>query len=110
RLGLFQNGDVGVGVFPEGEEVLMLDGSFCTVTLQGLNTLDSDPHITQPWRELVMVPGKKFPELWIVSQLCQVRAVLNSWEICESCTQCLAQGRNSLLFVTVCGIGGGQPK
>ena len=31
RLGLFQNGDVGVGVFPEGEEVLV--GSFCSASV-----------------------------------------------------------------------------
>src|SRR5438093_12337536 len=32
RLGLLQDGDVGVGVFPEGEEILIRDACFCRVT------------------------------------------------------------------------------
>ena len=34
RLGLLQDGDVGVGVFPEGEEVLVLGAGFGGVALQ----------------------------------------------------------------------------
>ena len=32
RLGFFQDGDVGVGIFLEGEEVLIGGTSFCCVT------------------------------------------------------------------------------
>jgi hypothetical protein len=35
-LGLLQNGYVGVGVFPECEEILVRGASFCGVALQGV--------------------------------------------------------------------------
>ncbi len=34
-LGLFKDGDVGVGVFPEGEEILV--GSLCLELISGQN-------------------------------------------------------------------------
>jgi len=33
RLGLLQDGDVGVGVFPEGKKVLISGANFCGVAL-----------------------------------------------------------------------------
>ena len=41
RLGLLQNGDVGVGVFPEGEEVVV--GDFCLggVALQHIRATEA---------------------------------------------------------------------
>ena len=38
RLGLLQDGDVGVGVFPEGEEVLVSGFGFGGVALQGIGS------------------------------------------------------------------------
>jgi hypothetical protein len=39
-LGLLQDGDVGVGVFPEGEEVLICRLGFGGVALQGVGATD----------------------------------------------------------------------
>src|ERR1019366_10773936 len=36
RLGIFQNGDVGVSVFPEREKVLICSLCLCCVALQGV--------------------------------------------------------------------------
>jgi hypothetical protein len=37
RLGFLQDGDVGVGVFPEGEEVLVGGASFQSVAREGIS-------------------------------------------------------------------------
>jgi hypothetical protein len=36
-LGFFQDGDVGVGVFPEGEEILIGGLGLCRVALSGVD-------------------------------------------------------------------------
>src|SRR5579863_452897 len=38
RLGLFQDGDIRVGVFPQGEEVLISGSRFCDVALHGIRS------------------------------------------------------------------------
>jgi hypothetical protein len=38
RLGFLQDGDVGVSVFPEGEEILIGGAGFGCVALQGVST------------------------------------------------------------------------
>ena len=40
RLGLLQDGDVGVGVFPEGEEILVCTLRFCRITRHRVSTTD----------------------------------------------------------------------
>ena len=39
-LGLLQDGDVGLGVFPEGEEILVGRLSFGRVALRGMGSAD----------------------------------------------------------------------
>ena len=38
RLGFFQDGDVGVGVFPESEEIVVGCAGFRYITLHGVGT------------------------------------------------------------------------
>jgi len=40
RLGLLQDGDVGVGVFPEGEEIIVGGAGFDGVVLHGIGSAD----------------------------------------------------------------------
>jgi hypothetical protein len=42
RLGLSEDWDVGIGVFPEGEEVLVFGAGFGGVTLQGISTGETE--------------------------------------------------------------------
>ena len=42
RLGLHQDGDVGVGVFPEGEEVLILGTSLGSVAGKGVGAGEAE--------------------------------------------------------------------
>ncbi len=42
RLGLLQDGDIGVGVFPEREEILIGRPGFDRVTLEGVSTRQSE--------------------------------------------------------------------
>src|SRR5712692_3904909 len=42
RLGLLQDGNVGIGVFPEGEKILICGAALCRVTLQRVGTCESD--------------------------------------------------------------------
>ena len=41
RLGLLQDGDVGIGVFPEREEILVLDAGLRQVTLDGIGAAEA---------------------------------------------------------------------
>jgi len=43
RLGFLQDGDVGVGVFPEREEILIRGAGFGGVSLHGVSTRQSQP-------------------------------------------------------------------
>ena len=38
RSGLLQDGNVGVGIFPEGEEILVRGVALCTVALKSIGT------------------------------------------------------------------------
>jgi hypothetical protein len=42
RLGFLQDGDVGVGVFPEGEEILVGEFGFRRVTREGIRAGESE--------------------------------------------------------------------
>ena len=42
RLGLLENGDVGVGVFPEGEEILVGSLSVCRPSGQPIQALPKE--------------------------------------------------------------------
>src|SRR6266571_7358439 len=41
-LGFLQNGDAGIGVFPESEEVLIGRAGFCGVALESVGTSESE--------------------------------------------------------------------
>ena len=41
-LGLLQDGDAGIGVFPEGEEILIGDASFGCVALHGVSAGETE--------------------------------------------------------------------
>jgi hypothetical protein len=43
RFGLLQDGDVGVGVFPEGEEILIGGAGFEVIALQGVGAGEAEP-------------------------------------------------------------------
>jgi hypothetical protein len=42
RLGLLQNGDVGIGVFPEGEEIQIGSASFRAIALEGIGAGEAE--------------------------------------------------------------------
>jgi hypothetical protein len=42
RLSLGQDGDIGVGVFPEGEEIIVSSASFRSVTLQSVGAGEAE--------------------------------------------------------------------
>src|ERR1700752_3750589 len=48
-LGLLQDGDVGVGVFPEGEEVLVGGAGFGSVVLQDVGAGNTEMSERSPW-------------------------------------------------------------
>ena len=60
RLGLLQDGDVGVGVFPEGEEVLMLDAYGCGKFMRRFRSWKWGPSADCP-------PGGPLSNKWKVS-------------------------------------------
>src|SRR5438876_1281564 len=103
RLGFLQNGDVGVGVFPEGEEVLVRALCFCTVGCHRVGTSElktrqrsrpavpDDPAVVENLLKLggggrcpVRLPSMSHPssrEIWVrrqyflaLSSLCTRRA------------------------------------
>src|SRR5580658_2754441 len=74
RLGFFQDGDVGVGVLPEQEEVLVLGLCFCHIVRQSVSSSEAQM--------------RKRPDEFVLEKS---RMVKNLLELCSRCIATLGE-------------------